>query len=324
MAVEDIAFDPSDPDVLYVTYDDFGPFRSDDGGHSFYPLDPYQDPYEGYDAVRNIIIDPANSIHIYVARYEGIGATEAISYADGGLWISRDRGSTWQRVANLPNGKPFVVMDTVSGTPEERTLYYASFWNGLYKSTDSGNNWAQIGTDTSFRYIWTLSINPANPDEIFVGLYKGNRGGPGGLYKSTDGGATWYRVQSFPDYSIFNIDFDSDGTVYVCATDFYDWSTDGGLYRSTDGGTTWAKIFAEPRTFDVAIDPSNPNTIAVAVQAWYQYLPSMKKGIHISTDGGQTWENVTSNLQHTFFTFLRFNPARPSQLYAGTLGGGLW
>jgi len=324
MAVEDITFDPSDPDVLYVAYDDFGPFRSDDGGHSFYPLDPYQDPYEGYDAVRTIIIDPANSNSIYVTRYEGIGATEAIGYADGGLWISRDRGSTWQRIAKLPKGKPFIVMDTVSGTPEERTLYYASFWNGLYKSTDSGNNWTPIGTDTSFRYIWTLSINPVNPDEIFVGLYKGSRGGPGGLYKSTDGGATWRRVQNFPDYSVFNIDFDSDGTVYVCATDFYDWSTDGGLYRSTDGGTTWAKIFAEPRTFDVAIDPSNSANIAVAVQGWYQYLPSMKKGIHISTDGGQTWTNITGNLQHTLLTFVKINPTNPRQLYVGTLGGGLW
>ncbi len=324
MAVEGIAFDPSDPDVLYVAYDDFGPFRSDDGGHSFYPLDPYQDPYEGYDAARNIIVDPANSNIIYLTRYEGIGATEAIGYADGGLWISRDRGNTWQRVANLPKGKPFLVMDTASGTPQTRTLYYASFWNGLYKSTDSGNNWTQLGADTNFRYIWTLSINPANASEIFVGLYKGSRGGPGGLYTSTDGGATWRRLEHFPASSVFNIKFDSEGTVYVCATDFYDWSTEGGLYRSTDGGATWTKIFDAPRTFDVAIDPANPRNIAVAVQAWYQYLPSMKKGIHVTTDGGQTWTDITNNLQHTLITFITLNPTRPNQLYVGTLGGGLW
>jgi photosystem II stability/assembly factor-like uncharacterized protein len=325
MNVDGLTFDPNNSSVIYVGYDDFGPFRSDDGGESFYPLDPVMDPY-GYDGAKDIIVDPDNSSYVYISRFDGSQAASYSGYALGGIWFSGDAGRTWIRKGEdiLPDGRPVLIIDYTAGNPDARTLYYGSFWNGIYKSTDSGNNWQRVSSDTNLKYVWTLAINPLNSSELYAGIYRGGYGGEGGLYRSTDAGNTWSKVEGFPDYSVTSIKFDKDGNIYVCATDYYEWSSDGGLYRSTDGGNTWEKIFNEIRVVDVEIDPINPNRIAVATQAWYQYLPDLKKGIFVSIDGGKIWRNITGNLQHTLINFIKLNPNNPDQLYVGTSGGGMW
>jgi len=327
MMTEGMAFDLSNSDIVYVGYDDMGPFRSNDGGISFMPLDTIQDPYDGYDAAKDIIVDPDNGDHIYLSRYEGMGFAQEYGFSMGQVWRSTDGGTTWQKAsAGLPDGRPDLAIDPKNGSPGSRTLYCASYNNGVYKTTNSGGSWSPVnnGLGEDAAYAWEISINPSNPEEIYLGLNSMGKGG--GLYKSTDGGSSWTKLTNFPPYDVLSIKFDTlNNYVYVGATDNYDWSFNGGLYRSDDGGNSWTKILSQPRVSDVEILQSSPDTIFAVSQPWYSvWIDSLNPGVYRSFDGGTSWSNITGNLQHTFITFIKLNPNDLSELYAGTGGGGLW
>ncbi|NOY59353.1 MAG: T9SS type A sorting domain-containing protein, partial [Calditrichaeota bacterium] len=326
MMTEGMAFDPLNPDIVYVGYDDMGPFRSDDGGKSFAPLDPYMDPYDDYDAAKDIEIDPVNG-DIYLSRYDGVGSAYASDFGIGQVWKSTDKGNSWQKISGgLPDGRPDLILDPASGSPGSRTLYVASYGNGVYKSTNSGTSWSAInnGLGANARYAWEISINPSNAQELYLGL--NTFGAGGGLYKSTNSGANWTKLSNFPTYDVLSIKFDTaNNYVYVAATDNFDWSMRGGLYRSADAGNTWIKIFDQPRVADMEIHPTNPDILYAVSQSWYSvWIETLQPGIYRSLDGGHTWENITANLGHTFILFIKLNPNNPSQLFAGTGGAGLW
>ena len=324
MMVESLAFFPSRPGTLFVGYDDMGPFRSIDGGSTFMPMDPYQDPYEGYDAVKEILIDPDNG-DMYISRYDGFGAARNYGFDTGKIFMSRDLGKTWVDLsAGLPDGRPHLAVDFSSGSPGKRTLYAASYNNGVYKFT--GNTWTPInqGLGSKAAKAWTLLIHPSNPAVLYLGL--NGLGTGGGLYQSADGGASWSRLSTFPDLDVLCLVVDpATGALYAAGTENYDWSHTGGLYRSTDGGATWERLTDLPRVVDVAVHPSNSDILYIGQQPWYSvWQPDVAPGIYRSTDGGKTWENITGDLGHTFVLFVTIDPRPPHAVYVGTGGGGLW
>jgi len=326
MMVEGMTFDPTNNQRAFVGYDDMGPFRSDDNLNSFIPLDPKMDPYDGYDAAKDFEIDPANG-DVYMSRYDGLGSVANTGYSFGQVWKSSDNGGSWTLISNgLPDGRPDLVLDKTSGTAGNRTLYCASFGNGIYKTTNSGGSWNAVnnGLGADAASVWELFINPNNSNELYAGI--NSFGGGGGLYKTTDGGNLWTKLSSFPAFDVLTIDYDKTNNIlYVGATDNYDFNSDGGLYKSEDGGTTWTKIFNHTRVVDVEIDPGNPDMLYAASQPWYEvWLPNINPGVYKSSDAGSTWSNITGNLSHTFIDFIKLNPNNTSQLFAGTGGGGLW
>ena len=326
MMVESMAFDPTNSSTVFIGYDDMGPFRADDNFNSFIPLDPKMDPYDGYDAAKDIEIDQANG-DIYLSRYDGLGSAFNSGYSLGQVWKSTDKGVNWTLISTgLPDGRPELVLDNSSGTPGNRILFCASYGNGIYKTANSGGTWTEInnglGADASS--VWVLFINPNNTNELYAGI--NSFGGGGALYKSVDAGNNWSKLSSFPAFDVLTIDYDqTNNIIYVGATDNYDFNSDGGLYKSTDDGTTWTKIFNHTRVIDIEIDQSNPALLYAASQPWYGvWLPSISPGIYKSANGGTTWNNITENLSHTFVDFIKLNPDNTSQLFAGTGGGGLW
>ncbi len=326
MMTEGIAFSPINSNDIFIGYDDMGLFRSTDGGISFKPLDPKMDPYDGYDAAKDIFIDPNNG-DIYLSRYDGIGSAFTNGYTMGRIYKSTDDGNTFVNISNgFPDGRPYLTVDFTSGTPGNRTLYATSFTNGVYKSTDGGNNWFSInnGLGGDAAGAWVVKINPDNSNELYLGI--NNFGGGGALYKSTDAGASWFNLSSFPAYDVLSIEIDNTNNVIYCgATENYDWSVTGGLFKSTDEGNTWSQISDLPRIADITINPNAPSMIFIASQPWYSvWLPDVQPGIFKSTDSGNTWQNVTDNLNHDYVLFTQINPNNTSQLFVGTGGGGLW
>ncbi len=325
LAAEGIGFDPNDPNLVYLAYDDFGIFRSDDAANSFFPLDPRQEPYDGFDAAKDVAIDPVNG-DIYLSRYEGLANATQFGFSLGQVWKSTDKGISWTSASvGLPNGRPKLIIDPNSGSPGNRTLYCASFHNGIYKSTNSGDTWAQInsglGTDAST--VWEITIDPNNSNILYAGT---NAMGAGGaLYKSSDAGNNWNKLSSFPTFDIFVIKIDkSTGNIFVGATDNYDYNSDGGLFKSSDEGNTWTKIFDNSRPADVEIDPGNPNNIYVMAPAWFLFNSTFQPGIFFSSDGGSSWANITDNLGHLAGKFIKLNPHNPNQLFLGSDGGDVW
>lgn len=322
MNVDDIAFDPNNENILYVGYDDNGLFKSVDGGDHYLPMDETQDPFDGYDGVKDIIIKKESG-NIFVSRNGG--SQEAINswFALGQVWKSTDGGSTFEKKSNgLPDGRPQLVSNPL----DENIIYNASFHNGIYKTTDGAENWTEISTGLGDdkTNIWSLAMSQSNDNILFAGSVTFGEGGK--LFKTTDAGENWAQLANFPNLDILTIkvDPDDENTIYVGAADNWEWAWTGGFYKSTDGGDTWNEILSEKRIVDVAVNPNNTDEIYALSQSFYRYDPEREVGIHKSMDGGETWEVISEEIQHKFLNFVKMAPGEEGVLYAGSSGGGLW
>ncbi|HEY2146946.1 MAG TPA: hypothetical protein VGH32_03360, partial [Pirellulales bacterium] len=155
------------------------------------------------------------------------------------------------------------------GTGENNPRNSVSYGDGVYKSTDGGKTWQNMGLKKSFQ-IGRIAIHRTNPDIVYVGAL-GRLYGPSeerGLYKTTDGGKTWERVLYVDDKTgVIDLRMHpTESDTLIVATwerqrdgydshpagptadgyDQYDpikkWGSGGGIYKTTDGGKNWKKL----------------------------------------------------------------------------------
>ena len=248
--------------------------------------------------VVDVEIDPKNPNVWYVAS------------AFGGLWKTENRGITFTPI--FDDG-PFtlccVVVDPKDsnvvwlGTGENNSQRASHFGEGVYKSTDAGKTWKQVGLKTS-EHIGKIVIDPRNSNVVWVAsqgpLF--SSGGERGLYKTTDGGASWTRVFHVNDDTGITDLVMQPGKPDVMIVSAYQrrravgqaigGGPDGGLYRSTDGGKKFTKVTSGLPTSDtgragLAVDPKNPNRVYAIVEA-----KRPESGFFRSDDAGVTWTRV--------------------------------
>src|SRR5262249_25314048 len=136
------------------------------------------------------------------------------------------------------------------GTGESNNRQSTSWGDGVYKSTDGGKTYVNVGLKTS-RFINRILIDPKNNDVVFVaatGSLWGS-GGERGVYKTVDGGKTWKLTLHVDDDTGANaLVMDPANTQLLYATMYWGrrpacCRTGGGpgrgLWKSTDGGGTW-------------------------------------------------------------------------------------
>ncbi|MGH9363438.1 MAG: VPS10 domain-containing protein, partial [Thermoanaerobaculia bacterium] len=199
--------------------------------------------------------------------------------ASGGLVKTTNNGVTFEHqfdkeatvsvgdVCVAPSNKDVVWV----GTGENNPRNSASYGDGVYKSTDGGKSWKNVGLRKSFQ-IGRIVIHPRDPNVVYVGAL-GRLYGPSaerGLFKTRDGGESWEKVL-FIDERTGVIDlrmhprdpetliaaswelqrdgFDSWPGREVPRPDGYDgydpikkWGPGSGLHKTTDGGKTWKKL----------------------------------------------------------------------------------
>ena len=143
------------------------------------------------------------------------------------------------------------------GTGESNPRNSVSWGNGVYKSTDGGKTWKNMGLNKTFQ-IGRMAIHSKDPNIVYVGAL-GRLWGPNkerGLYKTTDGGKTWKQVLFVDDKTgVIELQMHpADPDILLVAT--YERQRDGfdgndpmkkygpgaGIYRTTDGGATFKKI----------------------------------------------------------------------------------
>ena len=121
----------------------------------------------------------------------------------GGIWKSPNAGLTWEPIFD---GQQVASIGALAIAPSEPNVIYAgtgesdirsdlSSGDGVYKSTDGGKSWTNVGLRDS-RQISRMVVDPRNPDVVFVAVF-GHAYGPNeerGVFKSTDGGKTWGKV----------------------------------------------------------------------------------------------------------------------------------
>ena len=233
--------------------------------------------------------------------YAGMGETQLrgnVIQGDG-VYRTADGGKTWTHVGlertlaiariRVHPANPDVVYVAALGNP-----YASGPDRGLFKTTDGGKTWNRLLFRNDKTGAVDISIDPKNPDVLYVGFWEVFRtphslssGGPGsGLFKSTDGGATWRELTANPGLpkplwgkvgvSVSGAD---PNRVYAIVE-----AAEGGVFLSDDAGATWKLVNDDRRLRQRAFyytriyaDPQVKDTVYV-----------LNTGLYRSADAGKT------------------------------------
>jgi photosystem II stability/assembly factor-like uncharacterized protein len=192
------------------------------------------------------------------------GAPEVIyvATASGGIFRSTNAGISWSPIFDnvdammsigdiaVAPGDPNVIW---AGTGEANNRQSSSWGDGVYKSTDAGRSWKNMGLKET-RHIGRIILDPSNADVVYVAAV-GHLWGSNpdrGVFKTTDGGRTWNKILSVDENTGANdIVMDPRNPLILFASTYQRqrkaWGFNGGgpgsaIYRSYDGGTTWTKL----------------------------------------------------------------------------------
>lgn len=196
----------------------------------------------------------------------------------------------------------------VAGIPSpSRTFYVAAAGGGIWKTTNAGTTFRPVFDHERVISMGALAIAPSDTNTVWAGTGEQNSRNSispgGGIYKSTDGGKSWKLMGLEATQQIGRIVVHPTNAdiVYVAALG-HAWGSnkERGLYKTTDGGKTWEliKFISDKAGFiDVAMDPSDPNTLYASsyerVRGPY-FLQSGGPGSALwkTTDGGKTWKEI--------------------------------
>src|SRR5262249_52483484 len=170
------------------------------------------------------------------------------------------------------------------GTGEANNRQTSSFGDGLYKTTDGGRTWTNMGLRET-QTIARILIDPKNPETIYVAS-PGHLFGPNpdrGVFKSTDGGKTWTKVKYIDENTGFTdiaLDPTNTNTIYAASYQrrrsgccFNGGGPGSALWKSTTGGDSWSKVSGPglpPGTYGrIALDVSrrHPNVVYAQIEA---------------------------------------------------------
>ena len=280
-----------------------------------------------------------------------------IAAATGGVWKTSDAGKTWAPIfddastlcigdVTIAPSNPDIVW---VGTGEANPRNSVSWGDGVFKSTDAGKTWKNMGLKET-QHIGRIVIHPKNPDIVYVAalghIWGANK--ERGIYKTTDGGATW-DLCHFLDNDTGFIDLIMDpadvGTLYACAyccrrdgfsggnprTQFGDKA---GIYKTADAGKTWTKLAEGLPTrpigrCGVAVYRKDPNIVYAVVQTdrtstiTPKTPPKMPMlgsvevgGIFRSEDKGKTWKKLNDLCPRPFYYGqIRIDPTNDKRVY---------
>jgi len=278
--------------------------------------------------------------------------TVYIGSASGGVWKSVNGGTTYKPVFDKQPVQSIgaIAIDPQApktiwvGTGESWTRNSVSIGDGIYRSTDGGENWTNLGLRDSER-ISKILIDPKDSDTIYACV-------PGklwsdseerGVYRTSDGGKTWNKILKGSNLStgcsMISMNSQNPKVLFAGMWDFRrkGWTFRSGgesptapsgsaLYLSTDGGTTWSELDEKtaqglpPKPWGriaVAIAPSNPGAV-------YALIESTRSALFRSSDGGKTWrERDRSNMmvwRPFYFANLIVDPENENKLYKPDLG----
>jgi photosystem II stability/assembly factor-like uncharacterized protein len=218
--------------------------------------------------------------------------------------------------------------------PEDQSVWYVAAGSGnVWKTVNAGTTWTTVFDDQPSYSIGCVTIDPNNPDVIWIGTgenVSGRHVGWGdGVYKSLNGGKTWTNMglKDSEHISKIIVDPGDSNTVYVAAEGPL-WSAGGerGLYKSENGGKTWAaslEINKDTGVTAVEMDPSNSDILYAAA---YQRRRSVaafmgggpESGIYKSEDAGRSWRKLTVGLPKGDMgkIGLAVSPIEPNVVYA--------
>ncbi len=258
-----------------------------------------------------------------------------IAVASGGVWETRNDGTTWTPIFDREGSYSIgtITIDRKNpsivwvGTGENNDQRSVSYGDGVHKSEDGGRTWHNMGLRHS-EHIARIVVDPRDSNVVYVAapgpLWKG--GGDRGLFKTTDGGKTWTSLIKVGEYTgCSDVLLDPrHPDILLAATHqrerryfgMVHGGPESGLWRSIDGGKTWTKAgsgFPSGELGRIGLNyaPSNPSIIYAQVEANEGH-----GGLYRSTDDGVTWEKRNSyDEQAQYYSKVVVDPANPDRVY---------
>lgn len=264
----------------------------------------------------------------------------------GGIWKTVDGGVYWRCVSD--GFMTSAAVGAIAVAPSDRNVIYAgtgettiridvSYGDGVYKSTDAGRTWSNVGLRGT-KHIGRVSIHPTNPDIVYVAAL-GDIFGPNeerGVFRTMDGGKTWKKIL-YRDADSGSVDLSIDptnpriifATFWQTRRNFWNLSSGGpgsGLFRSMDGGDSWEEITRAPGLPDgpigkigVSVSGARPGRVWALVEAVEE-----KTGLYRSDDYGKRWVLTSNNrdLMHRpwYYTHVFADPGHADTVYVTNLG----
>jgi photosystem II stability/assembly factor-like uncharacterized protein len=276
-----------------------------------------------------------------VAAVAGSATDSKLYYvgaAGGGVWRSSNSGQTWDPVFDKESVAAIGAVtidptdnDTVwVGTGEANPRNDVSYGDGVYKSTDGGDHWTNMGLRDT-KYIARIYVDPRRHDHVVVAalgdVFSDSQAR--GIYVTEDGGRTWKQTLYVgPESGASDLAADpQDPSVMYAGIwkfqrrpwTFVSGGDEDGLYKSTDGGETWTKLeghglpAAPMGRIGIAVAPSNGNRV-------YALIESSGGVLWRSDDGGNNWTMVSGSsmvdARPFYFTHLAVDPKNPDKVYA--------
>ncbi|KPK03387.1 MAG: glycosyl hydrolase [Gemmatimonas sp. SG8_28] len=293
-----------------------------------------------YDALAFRNIGPAiNGGRIAdIAIHPDDGSVWYVAVGSGGVWKTENAGTTWQPIFDGESSYSIgsVALDPSNpatvwvGTGEDVGGRHVGYGDGVYKSTDGGKTWKNMGL-TASEHISTMLVHPDDSDVVWVSVQGPlwTSGGERGLYKTNDGGETWRQVLGDDEWTgVTDIVMDPrDPDVLYAATwdrhrtvaAYLGGGPGSGIHKSTDGGETWTQLTtglpsSNLGKIGLAISPQDPDIVYAAVE-----LDRRTGGLYRSTNRGGSWtkmsDAVSGGTGPHYYQELYASPHRFGRLY---------
>jgi photosystem II stability/assembly factor-like uncharacterized protein len=225
------------------------------------------------------------------------------------------------------------IADIAIHPNDDNVWYVAVGSGGVWKTRNAGVTWKPLFDAQKVYSIGCITIDPNNPDVVWVGTGEnvgGRHVGYGdGIYRSPDGGATWENMGLAESQHISKIIIHPNNSDIIwVAVQGPLWNQGGerGLYKSVDGGREWKKTLGDDAwtgVTDIAIDPRDPDVLYAATWQRHRTVAAYmgggpNSGLHKSTNAGESWQKLSNGLPSGNIgkIGLAISPINPDLLYA--------
>ena len=284
-----------------------------------------------------------------------------VAAASGGVWKTVNAGTTWTPIFDRYGASSIGAVAIFQGNPqilwvgtgEANNRNSVAWGDGIYKSSDGGQSFQNMGLRDTFQ-IARVVTHPSNPDIVYAAAignlwgYTGDRG----VFKTTDGGRSWQKLSAgLPaDGKTGATDLVIDpANPEVLYAAFYQrlrqpWRFDsggpnGGIFKTTDGGKSWRKLtngLPAGDTGRIGLDVyrKNPRIVVAIVEHGFRCgggrggrsaetaspecadMTRLGTGVYRSEDGGETWKFLNRYNNRPFYSSqIRINPSDDQLVY---------